>query len=70
MGDDALEPVGMAEDPIRHVSAVAGAQCALAALVNERVLLFRIVQPLHEIFKRAATPITVDVVNELLSVAS
>ena len=69
MGDDALKAVGMAEDPIRHVAAVAGAQCALPPFVNERVLLLGIVQPFHEVLEGTPTPIAVDVVNELLSVA-
>ena len=67
---DALETVGMPKHPVRHVSAVASAQSALAVFVDERISLLRVVQPLHQIFKWSAAPIPVDRVNELLPVSS
>src|ERR1043166_405757 len=44
---DALETVGMAEDPVGHVSAVACSQRALALFINEGIMLLRIVKALH-----------------------
>src|SRR5260370_28620856 len=67
--DDALETVGVSEDPVGHVSAVSGAQRALPGLVNETVMLLRVVEALHQVFKRSAAPVAVDSVDELLSVA-
>jgi len=69
VGDDALEPVGVAEDPVGHVAAVARAQRALSILVDERIRPLRVVEALHQVFKRSAAPVAVDGVDELLSVA-
>ena len=44
--DQALEAVGVAEDPVDHVSAVARAQRALAVLVDERIILLGVVEAL------------------------
>ncbi len=69
MRHDALEAVGMAEDPVGHVSAVAGAQRALPGLIYERVMLLGVVEALHQVFKRSPAPVAVDCVNEFLPVA-
>src|SRR5450631_1940475 len=65
----ALEAVGVAEDPVDGVSAVAGAQRALAVLVDERIRLLRVVEALHQVFKRSTAPVAVDGVDELLPVS-
>src|SRR5579859_2879716 len=59
----------MAHDPVHHVSAVRGAQRALAVLVNERIRAFGIVESQHQVLIRLAAPIAADFVNELLPVA-
>ena len=69
MRHDALEAVGMAENPVRHVAAIAGAQRAFPVFVNKWVSAFGVVKPFHQILEGTATPIAIDVVNELLSVA-
>ena len=69
MRDDALEAVGVAENPVGHVSAVAGAKGALAGLVYKRIGLLGVVEALHQIFKGSAAPVTVDGVDEFLAVS-
>src|ERR1022692_804478 len=69
MRHDALEAVSVAENPVGHVSAVAGAQRAFPVFINERVSLLCVVEALHQVFKRSAAPVAVDGVDELLSVA-
>src|SRR5260370_35316325 len=59
----------MTYDPVHRVSAVGGAQGALAALVNERIRAFGIVEALHQILVGLSAPVAVDLVKELLSVA-
>src|SRR5205823_7090468 len=66
---DALEAVGVAENPVSHVSAVAGTERAFAVFINERIMMLCVVEALHQVFKRSAAPVAVDRVNELLSVA-
>src|SRR5262249_50737757 len=66
---DALEAVGVAEDPVRHVTAVARTHRALAVFVDEWIGLLRVVETLHEVFKRRAAPVAVDLVDKLLPVA-
>ena len=70
MRHQAFEAVGVAEDPVDGVSAVAGAERAFAGLIDKSVMLFRVVEALHQVFKRSAAPVAVDGVDELLSVAS
>src|SRR5215813_13345976 len=67
--DETLEAVGVAEDPVDHVSAVACTERALAILVDEWIMLLGIVEALHQILKRSATPVAVNCVDELLPVA-
>src|SRR5437868_9754433 len=69
VGDDALEAIGVAENPIRHVSAVAGAQSAFSVFVDEGVMLLGVVEAFHQVFKGSASPIAVDGVDEFLPVA-
>src|SRR5580658_1025601 len=69
MRNDALESVRMPKHPVRHVSAIAGAESALSVLVNKWISLLRVVQSLHQIFKGSAAPIAIDSVNKLLSVS-
>ena len=70
VGHDALEAVGVPQDPVAHVSTVAGAQRALPGLINKTIMLLGVVEALHQVFKRSAAPVAVDGVDELLSVAS
>src|SRR5207244_5502386 len=56
---DALEAVGVAENPVGHVSAVAGSQRALALLIDEWVMLFCILEALHQVFKRSSAAVAV-----------
>src|ERR1700733_6059490 len=69
MRDDALEAVGVAEHPVGHVSTVARAEGALAVFIDKPVMLFRVVEAFHQIFKRSAAPVAIDRVYELLPVA-
>src|SRR5437879_10947189 len=57
---DAFEPIGMAENPVRHVTAVARAKRSLAVFVNERIHLLHVIEPLHQIDIRLAAPIAAD----------
>src|SRR5713101_410561 len=66
---DALEAVGVTEDPVSHVSAVARAQRALAVFINEGIMLLGILEALHQVFKRSTAPVAVDRINKLLPVA-
>src|SRR5438309_9446469 len=59
----------MAENPVSHVSAVAGTERAFAGFINKPIMLFHVVEALHQVFKRSAAPVAVDGVNELLPVA-
>ncbi len=69
MGDDALEAVAVAENPVGHVAAETGAESTLALAVDEVVLTLGVVEAEHEVFKGTATPVSVDFVDELLAVA-
>src|SRR4030081_1917005 len=53
MRDDALESIRVTKHPVRHVSAIARAQRALAVFVDERVSFFRIIKPLYQILIRS-----------------
>src|SRR5205085_6977508 len=64
----ALAPFGVAEHPVRHVTAIARAQRRLAVLVDERIRLLDVIETLHQIFVRLATPIAADRIGELLAV--
>src|SRR5579862_1897902 len=66
---DALEAVCVPENPVGHVSAIAGAERALAVLVDERIMLLGVLEALHQVFKRSAAPIAIDGVDELLPVS-
>src|SRR5258708_10613832 len=66
---NALKTPGMAEHPVGHVSAVARAQRALSVFINKRVSLLRVVEALHQVFKRSAAPVAIDGINELLPVS-
>src|SRR5206468_4667657 len=66
---DALEAISVAEDPVDHVPAVAGAQRALTVFIDKRIVLLGIVEALHQVLKRSAAPVAVDRVNKLLPVA-
>ena len=67
--DQALEAVGVAEDPVDGVSAVAGAQRALPVFIDERVGLLGVVEALHQVFERSAAPVAADGVDKLLPIA-
>ena len=67
--DQALEAVGVAFDPVDGVSAVAGAQRALAVFVDEGIGLLGVVEAQHQVLIRRPAPVAVDGVNELLPVA-
>ena len=67
--DDALEAVGVAEDPVGHVAAVAGAEGALAGFVDEGVVLLGVVEAGHQVGEGLAAPVAVDAVDEGLAVA-
>src|ERR1700685_4548031 len=56
----ALKAVGVAEDPVDGVSAIAGAQRALAVFIDEWIRLLRVVEALHQVFKGSAAPVAVD----------
>src|SRR5207253_9649108 len=58
--DDALEAIGVAENPVNHVAAVTGTQRALAVLVDEGIGFLSIIEAEHQIFERSAAPIAVD----------
>ena len=59
----------MAEDPVGHVAAVAGAEGTLAGFVDEGVVDFGVVEPAHEVDEGAAAPVAVDAIDEGLAVA-
>src|SRR5215469_4310291 len=65
----ATEAVGMPEDPVGHIAAVARTQRALAVFVYERIRLLGIVEAFHQVFEGRAAPVAVDRVNKLLPVA-
>ena len=65
---DALEAVGMAQQPVGHVTAVARAQRGLAVLVDERIRLLHVIEPLHQIDIRLPAPIATDRVGKFLPV--
>ena len=69
VGDDAVEAVGVGEHPVGHEAAVAGAERALAGLVDEGVFGFGVVEALHQVDVGAAAPVAGDLVDELLAVA-
>src|SRR5580698_9433619 len=69
VGDDALEAVGVAENPVGHVAAVAGSEGALAIFVDEGVGFFGVVEAEHEVGVGFAAPVSVDSVHEGLAVA-
>src|SRR5450631_2836837 len=59
----------MAENPVGHVSAIAGAQHALPVFIYKPIMRFCVIQAFHQIFERRPSPVAVDRVNELLSVS-
>src|SRR5437899_1765289 len=67
--DDALEAIGVAENPVNHVAAVTGTQRALAVLVDEGIGFLSIIEAEHQIFEGSAAPIAVDGVNEFLPIS-
>ena len=69
MGDDALEAIGMAENPVGHEAAIAGSESALAGLVDERVMLLGVVEAGHEVGEGLAAPVAVDAIDEGLAVS-
>ena len=69
MRDDALEAVGVAENPVNHVAAIAGTQRTLAVLVDEGIRFFGVVETEHQVFEWSAAPIAIDSVNEFLTIA-
>src|SRR5208283_1730189 len=69
MRHDALEAIRMPKHPVRHVSAITRAQSALAVLVDKGISLLRVIEPLHQIFKRSAAPIAIDRVDKLLPIS-
>ena len=69
VGDDALEAVGVAENPVGHVAAVAGAEGTLARLVDEGVVLLGVVETEHEVGEGLAAPVAVDAIDKGLAVA-
>ena len=69
VGDDALEAVGVAENPVGHVAAVAGAERALAGFVDEAVVLLGVVEAGHQIGEGLAAPVAVDAIDEGLAIA-
>src|SRR5882724_7861530 len=69
MGYQALESVRVAQDPVDHVAAVAGAQSAFAVLVDKRIGLLRVVQAVHQVDEGLTAPVAVDAVNKLLPIA-
>src|SRR5579862_10022099 len=69
MRDDALEAIGVAENPVGHVSAVARSQRAFAVFVDEWMMLLGVVETLHQIFEWSSAPVAVDGVDEFLSIA-
>src|ERR1700688_4912218 len=58
----------MAKNPIRHVAAEAGSQSALAVLIDERIRALGIVEALHQVFERSATPLAVNRIDEFLAI--
>ena len=69
VGDDALETVGVGEHPVGHEAAVAGAEGALAGLVDKGILRFGVIEAAHEVGEGAAAPVAGYFVHEFLSVA-
>src|ERR1700733_12984985 len=59
----------MPQNPVHHVAAVAGPESALPILVNEWISTLGVIQAFHQVFKWCPTPIAIDGVNELLSIA-
>src|SRR5439155_204589 len=68
MRHDALETIGVAEDPVGHVTAIARAERGHAVLVDERIGLLHVIEPLHQIDIRFAAPIAADRVGKLLPI--
>src|SRR6476469_3718759 len=64
----ALESIGMAQDPVDHVAAIARAQRALAFFVDEWIRLLRVVKAVHQIDVRFAAPILVHAIHKSLPV--
>src|SRR5271157_4240745 len=69
VADQGLEPVSMPADPVHHEAAVRAASRRELGLVEERVLLKRAVETLHEVLVNLAGPVLADLVGELLAVA-
>src|SRR5579864_4266463 len=65
----ALEAVGMTDNPVDHVSAVARAQGTLAVLIDERIMFLCVIETLHQVFIRSPAPVSIDRVNEVLPVS-
>src|SRR5580658_5867411 len=67
--NDAFKALGVPQYPIGHVSAITRSERTLPILVDIGVILLDVVEALHQIFERSATPVAIDGVDEVLSVA-
>src|SRR5581483_11919023 len=68
VSDNTFETVGVAENPVGHVAAVARPKRAFAVFIDKRKMLFGIVEALHQVFKWRAAPVAVDGIDEFLPV--
>src|SRR5215475_11577496 len=66
---NALETVGVAKNPICHVTAVTRTQRTLPVFVDEGIVLLDVIEAFHQILKRSAAPVSVDGIGKVLSVA-
>src|SRR5438270_9529207 len=57
---DALETVGVPENPVGHVSAVARAQRTFAVFINEGIMLLGVIAAFHQVLKRSAAATAID----------
>src|SRR5438132_11540070 len=64
--DDALEAIGVAENPVNHVAAVTGTQRALAVLVDEGIGFLSIIDVERMIYTWCAAPSPVTGQNVLI----
>ena len=69
VADQCLEAVGVPGDPVDHEPAVRAAAGRHPRLVQERIGLEGVIQPLHEVVVHPAGPVLADLVGELLPVA-
>src|SRR5215469_97379 len=68
--DHALETSCVAEQPVDRVSTVGCAESTLALLIDERICLLEVIKAIQQVHNWLAAPITVDTVNEFLTVTS